>query len=111
MNTMSAVATGEFVLGECFLASAALSLERSEEHTSELQSQSNLVCRLLLEKKKKTTQRTHQMTSRLPRYHDAGELLAVKLSLHVSCSVATNTGVRHTRIPRTTPYCAHQTVV
>src|SRR2546430_13338601 len=30
---------------------------RSEEHTSELQSQSNLVCRLLLEKKKHT--RTH----------------------------------------------------
>src|SRR5256886_3731637 len=28
-------------------------LARSEEHTSELQSQSNLVCRLLLEKKKK----------------------------------------------------------
>src|SRR3989475_4617497 len=32
----------------------ALSPSRSEEHTSELQSQSNLVCRLLLEKKKKT---------------------------------------------------------
>src|SRR2546430_12564512 len=30
-------------------------LNRSEEHTSELQSQSNLVCRLLLEKKKKQT--------------------------------------------------------
>src|SRR2546430_7516482 len=29
---------------------------RSEEHTSELQSQSNLVCRLLLEKKKTNTQ-------------------------------------------------------
>src|SRR5688572_31721662 len=29
--------------------------DRSEEHTSELQSQSNLVCRLLLEKKKKKT--------------------------------------------------------
>src|SRR2546430_9129362 len=28
--------------------------QRSEEHTSELQSQSNLVCRLLLEKKKQT---------------------------------------------------------
>src|SRR2546430_13417231 len=28
-------------------------VKRSEEHTSELQSQSNLVCRLLLEKKKK----------------------------------------------------------
>src|SRR5688572_32396069 len=31
---------------------------RSEEHTSELQSQSNLVCRLLLEKKKKKTKKT-----------------------------------------------------
>src|SRR2546426_8236605 len=30
-------------------------IERSEEHTSELQSPCNLVCRLLLEKKKKTT--------------------------------------------------------
>src|SRR5206468_5797145 len=30
-----------------------LRLERSEEHTSELQSRSDLVCRLLLEKKKK----------------------------------------------------------
>src|SRR2546427_8514962 len=34
-----------------FLLTRALA--RSEEHTSELQSQSNLVCRLLLEKKKK----------------------------------------------------------
>src|SRR2546427_4590988 len=33
-------------------------LPRSEEHTSELQSQSNLVCRLLLEKKKKKKQRS-----------------------------------------------------
>src|SRR2546430_8054848 len=32
--------------------SCAASPARSEEHTSELQSQSNLVCRLLLEKKK-----------------------------------------------------------
>src|SRR2546430_11525365 len=32
-------------------------VSRSEEHTSELQSQSNLVCRLLLEKKKKQTPR------------------------------------------------------
>src|SRR2546430_12130991 len=30
--------------------------DRSEEHTSELQSQSNLVCRLLLEKKKKKSE-------------------------------------------------------
>src|SRR2546427_13266913 len=34
-----------------------LHLPRSEEHTSELQSQSNLVCRLLLEKKKKKKKR------------------------------------------------------
>src|SRR2546430_10756788 len=32
---------------------AVRTLARSEEHTSELQSQSNLVCRLLLEKKKR----------------------------------------------------------
>src|SRR2546430_9434833 len=37
----------------CFaLFACAFNLLRSEEHTSELQSQSNLVCRLLLEKKK-----------------------------------------------------------
>src|SRR2546427_3138093 len=36
---------------------------RSEEHTSELQSQSNLVCRLLLEKKKKKTQMQSQLTT------------------------------------------------
>src|SRR2546427_301243 len=35
---------------------------RSEEHTSELQSQSNLVCRLLLEKKKKE-KRKHNLTN------------------------------------------------
>src|SRR5688572_32674255 len=33
---------------------------RSEEHTSELQSQSNLVCRLLLEKKKKKNKNKKQ---------------------------------------------------
>src|SRR2546430_5453818 len=36
--------------------SRALTLQRSEEHTSELQSQSNLVCRLLLEKKNRRVQ-------------------------------------------------------
>src|SRR5688572_31339239 len=38
-------------------AAAGVSNWRSEEHTSELQSQSNLVCRLLLEKKKKNKQK------------------------------------------------------
>src|SRR2546427_9198110 len=41
-----------------------LSVEmRSEEHTSELQSQSNLVCRLLLEKKKKSNRTPQYLIS------------------------------------------------
>src|SRR5438034_5055346 len=36
---------------------------RSEEHTSELQSHSDLVCRLLLEKKKKNKQQTIRRTT------------------------------------------------
>src|SRR5205085_11572686 len=36
---------------------------RSEEHTSELQSQSNIVCRLLLEKKKKTETKSTRLNS------------------------------------------------
>src|SRR5256885_15397994 len=36
-------------------AGAPITISRSEEHTSELQSPCNLVCRLLLEKKKKNT--------------------------------------------------------
>src|SRR5688572_32426700 len=45
----------------------AYSAGRSEEHTSELQSQSNLVCRLLLEKKNNTTIAPVRHTpSRLP---------------------------------------------
>src|SRR2546430_10959321 len=38
----------------CIAGPRAPDRKRSEEHTSELQSQSNLVCRLLLEKKKNT---------------------------------------------------------
>src|SRR3989449_8276808 len=43
------------------IPASARALERSEEHTSELQSRLHLVCRLLLEKKKKhhTTPRDH----------------------------------------------------
>src|SRR2546427_5288759 len=40
---------------------------RSEEHTSELQSQSNLVCRLLLEKKKKKKRNTRNYRRRCER--------------------------------------------
>src|SRR2546427_3305458 len=54
------------------LSSAALcatsAAMRSEEHTSELQSQSNLVCRLLLEKKKKKYNK--DWTKRIKCVHD-----------------------------------------
>src|SRR2546430_12622246 len=43
----------EVVLNDFSVSRKHAVLRRSEEHTSELQSQSNLVCRLLLEKKKK----------------------------------------------------------
>src|SRR2546430_9367714 len=49
-------------VGRLVIISASVS-GRSEEHTSELQSQSNLVCRLLLEKKKK--QQIHDCKSRV----------------------------------------------
>src|SRR5467141_4616758 len=42
-------------LGDATVVGLPGAFERSEEHTSELQSHLNLVCRLLLEKKKKTT--------------------------------------------------------
>src|SRR5438034_1406139 len=40
-------------------------VRRSEEHTSELQSHSDLVCRLLLEKKKSTSRPTRRSSERL----------------------------------------------
>src|SRR2546421_1365867 len=40
----------------CDWSSDVCSSDRSEEHTSELQSRSDLVCRLLLEKKKQTSE-------------------------------------------------------
>src|SRR2546430_9146635 len=52
------------------LGRAAGGQPRSEEHTSELQSQSNLVCRLLLEKKKISNLRAGMLsyTSRIHNY-------------------------------------------
>src|SRR5690606_39949761 len=47
-----------------------VAVRRSEEHTSELQSRENLVCRLLLEKKKETRQRGDSMRrGGAPRTH------------------------------------------
>src|SRR2546422_1239901 len=44
-------------------------MTRSEEHTSELQSRLHLVCRLLLEKKKKEDSYSHLQTSNTSRKH------------------------------------------
>src|SRR2546427_8019419 len=49
------------------LARASDCANRSEEHTSELQSQSNLVCRLLLEKKKETIEKRETFYQTTPR--------------------------------------------
>src|SRR5688572_32252314 len=58
-SSVAIIIDGESIPG---LASRETStkVERSEEHTSELQSQSNLVCRLLLEKKKKKKKETKE---------------------------------------------------
>src|SRR2546429_6076705 len=53
--------------------------ERSEEHTSELQSRLHLVCRLLLEKKKKKT-----CTSAKPDTSTHGCIRLVRISSHVT---------------------------
>src|SRR5262249_61563340 len=52
-STPSTVCVSGFSTITCARRSAASRPNRSEEHTSELQSLTNLVCRLLLEKKKK----------------------------------------------------------
>src|SRR5688572_32131102 len=51
------LARASWVCSMAFSRSNRSRYSRSEEHTSELQSQSNLVCRLLLEKKKKARRR------------------------------------------------------
>src|SRR2546427_8360983 len=53
-----------------------LRTRRSEEHTSELQSQSNLVCRLLLEKKKKKIEKPG--------------LACMKQHIHAACRLLTD---------------------
>src|SRR5205085_8088020 len=53
---------------------------RSEEHTSELQSQSNLVCRLLLEKKKKRENENADSISKLQGEHTTEAQQSASLS-------------------------------
>src|SRR2546428_8992898 len=55
----ASVAASRCVVGSTSSRSARAAAMRSEEHTSELQSRSDLVCRLLLEKKKQHTAFVH----------------------------------------------------
>src|SRR5436309_9024574 len=54
--------TGRMDVRLPLLTTKGVGPERSEEHTSELQSRENLVCRLLLEKKKKESEETSIFT-------------------------------------------------
>src|SRR5438132_4055056 len=63
LEELGAVSDGRLVLldAEETLARFMVDGQRSEEHTSELQSHSDLVCRLLLEKKKKKKEKKRKI--------------------------------------------------
>src|SRR3989475_4367849 len=73
---------------------------RSEEHTSELQSQSNLVCRLLLEKKKK--ERNHGLRQSKERRYQTGEtrVRSKSTSDHPAKDMRAYYETRHDRVLR-----------
>src|SRR2546427_3350399 len=82
---------------------------RSEEHTSELQSQSNLVCRLLLEKKKKEIHSPILADEIFFRLVPADELATLYTVDYIPCEYQDIFGFRHTRFPpvhigHTSPY-------
>src|SRR5256885_2961155 len=66
---------------------------RSEEHTSELQSPCNLVCRLLLEKKKKnnellnTVQRMHSQANGAASWAEAQATVSVAICMYIACAL------------------------
>src|SRR5689334_24703993 len=63
-----AVTTGNYTLTLTLAAGVSDPGTRSEEHTSELQSQFHLVCRLLLEKKKKKKQKYNPQHNKMLLY-------------------------------------------
>src|SRR5256885_4285015 len=70
---------------------------RSEEHTSELQSPCNLVCRLLLEKKKKKPGASTRLQSELPRFCSIHTPIASSQVSRASISL-----IAHSACPPTT---------
>src|SRR5256885_2904511 len=75
-------------------ASSTVGFMRSEEHTSELQSPCNLVCRLLLEKKKKLTNNTGRTRIPFSSLHfthflcDIHLVLAQLVVTHTTCALS-----------------------
>src|SRR2546430_2860174 len=65
-------------------ATRSSSSSRSEEHTSELQSQSNLVCRLLLEKKK---QKMNPLFEQTPAFAQIGRRFCFENKLNLLCDL------------------------
>src|SRR5258706_10455437 len=63
-----------------------LESSRSEEHTSELQSLTNLVCRLLLEKKKKNGHRSSCHQNEIPRSTGAVHHSGCRQDGHPRCA-------------------------
>src|SRR5687768_18131725 len=84
---ISAPTSSAFSSSACRTATTAISAwpicrrtsgtRRSEEHTSELQSRLHLVCRLLLEKKKKNTNSYHIIIHTIPTHSDSSSSLFV----------------------------------
>src|SRR2546430_9687028 len=69
---------------------------RSEEHTSELQSQSNLVCRLLLEKKKKKARRRNtRLIRRNTVKQMSTEMYKSARALEIHCTFTVTTDSAH----------------
>src|SRR2546421_4802079 len=66
----------------CDWSSDVCSSDRSEEHTSELQSRSDLVCRLLLEKKKHTAGHQKQLPPQIHLGQDERDLLSTLTGSH-----------------------------
>src|SRR5438034_8018473 len=74
-SALAARSSARIVFGSCVATSPA----RSEEHTSELQSHSDLVCRLLLEKKKKKKQ--NRETHDVQEVSDVGKIALTKYNI------------------------------
>src|SRR5256885_4558607 len=92
------------------LVAGVRAMARSEEHTSELQSPCNLVCRLLLEKKKNEPHINHRVSALDPLIHASSDdryCLRQARDAH-GTGVNTHSGIHHGRLVLRTVH-AHRT--